>query len=62
MRNAEDEITAWYWLLTDIDDRKRAEQKLQKNEEDLRTILDAIRQGRGASRRRDDTVCEPGAP
>jgi formate hydrogenlyase transcriptional activator len=44
VRNAEDEITAWYWLLIDIDDRKRAEQKLQKNEEDLRTILDAIRQ------------------
>jgi formate hydrogenlyase transcriptional activator len=44
VRNAEDEITAWYWLLTDIDDRKHAEQKLQKNEEDLRTILDAIRQ------------------
>jgi PAS domain S-box-containing protein len=44
VRNAEDEISAWYWLLTDIDDLKRAEQKLQKNEEDLRTILDAIRQ------------------
>jgi formate hydrogenlyase transcriptional activator len=44
VRNEEDEITAWYWLLTDIDDRKRAEQKVQKNEEDLRTILDAIRQ------------------
>jgi len=44
VRNPEDEITAWYWLLIDIDDRKRAEQKLQKNEENLRTILDAIRQ------------------
>ena len=28
----------------DIDDRKRAEQKLRQNEEDLRTITDAIRQ------------------
>lgn len=44
VRNAEDEITAWYWLLTDIEDLKRAEQKLQQNEENLRTILDAIRQ------------------
>jgi PAS domain S-box-containing protein len=44
MRNAEDTITAWYLLLIDIDDRKRAEQKLQQSEEDLRTITDAIRQ------------------
>jgi len=44
VRNADDEITAWYWLLTDIEDLKRAEQKLQQNEENLRTILDAIRQ------------------
>jgi len=43
-RNTEGNITAWYFLITDIDDLKRAEQKLQKNEEDLRTILDAIRQ------------------
>jgi len=43
-RDTEGKISDWYVLLTDIDDRKRAEQKLQKNEEDLRTILDAIRQ------------------
>jgi formate hydrogenlyase transcriptional activator len=44
VRNAEGEITAWYWLLIDIEDRKRAELNLQRNEKDLRSILDAIRQ------------------
>ncbi|HKR30711.1 MAG TPA: sigma 54-interacting transcriptional regulator [Terriglobales bacterium] len=42
VRNAEGQITAWYFLLTDIDDRKRAEQKLRQSEQDLRTITDAI--------------------
>jgi formate hydrogenlyase transcriptional activator len=37
-------LVRWCGVNTDIDDRKRAEQKLQKNEEDLRTIIDAIRQ------------------
>ena len=32
VRNAEDAITAWYLLLTDIDDRKRAEQALQRTQ------------------------------
>jgi PAS domain S-box-containing protein len=44
VRNEEGTITAWYLLLTDIDDRKRAEQKLRQSEQDLRTITDAIRQ------------------
>src|SRR5215467_4015282 len=44
VRNAEGQITAWYFLLTDIDERKCAEQKLRQREEDLRTITDAIRQ------------------
>jgi len=44
VRDAENNITAWYLLLTDIDDRKRAEQKLRQSEKDLRTITDAIRQ------------------
>jgi formate hydrogenlyase transcriptional activator len=44
IRDPEDKITAWYLLLTDIDDRKRAEQKLQQSEEDLRTITDSIPQ------------------
>jgi formate hydrogenlyase transcriptional activator len=32
VRNAEGEITAWYWLLIDIDDRKRSEQDLKRSE------------------------------
>lgn len=44
VRDTENKITAWYLLLTDIDDRKRAEQKLRQSEEELRTITDAIRQ------------------
>ena len=44
VRNAEGTIAAWYLLLTDIDDRKRAEQRLQQSEKDLRTITDTIRQ------------------
>jgi formate hydrogenlyase transcriptional activator len=37
-------LVRWYGVNTDIDDRKRAEQKLRQNEEQLRTITDAIRQ------------------
>jgi PAS domain S-box-containing protein len=44
VQNAEGQITAWYFLLTDIDDRKRAEQKLRQSEQDLRTITDTIPQ------------------
>jgi len=44
VRDAEGQITTWYFLLTDIDDRKCAEQKLRQSEQDLRTITDAIRQ------------------
>ena len=44
IRDPEDKITAWYLLLTDIDDRKRAEEKLRQSEENLRTITDTIRQ------------------
>jgi formate hydrogenlyase transcriptional activator len=44
LRKADGEINAWHWLLIDIEDRRRAEQKLQQNEKDLHTILDAIRQ------------------
>lgn len=42
--DAEGHLVRWCGINIDIDDRKRAEQKLQKNEENLRTILDAIRQ------------------
>jgi formate hydrogenlyase transcriptional activator len=44
VRDTDGKITAWYFLLTDIDDRKRAEQKLQQSERDLRTITDSIPQ------------------
>jgi formate hydrogenlyase transcriptional activator len=44
VRDAENTITAWYLLLTDIDDRKRAEEKLQQSEQDLRTITESIPQ------------------
>jgi formate hydrogenlyase transcriptional activator len=50
-RDTEGRITGWYILLTDIDDRKRAEGELAKafeekakSEAELRTIIDAIPQ------------------
>ena len=50
-RDTEGRITGWYMLLTDIDDRKRAEGELirafdevAKSEAELRTIIDAIPQ------------------
>src|SRR5262249_14682358 len=42
VRNAEGTITAWYLLLTDIDDRKKAEEALQSSEHKLRQVIDAI--------------------
>ena len=41
-RDAEGRIIRWFSLLADIDDLKRAEQKLRESEESLRTITDAI--------------------
>src|SRR5260370_3768482 len=41
-RDAEGRINGWYMLLTDIDDRKRAEEALQSNEQSLRLIVDTI--------------------
>jgi formate hydrogenlyase transcriptional activator len=41
-RDAEGRTTGWYMLLTDIDDRKRAEHALQSNEQSLRMIVDSI--------------------
>jgi PAS domain S-box-containing protein len=50
-RDGEGRVTGWYILLTDIDDRKRAEGELAKafeekakSEAELRTIIDAIPQ------------------
>jgi len=41
-RDAEGRITGWYMLLTDIDDRKGAEDALRANEQNLRQIVDSI--------------------
>lgn len=40
--NAENKITAWYLLLTDIDDRKKAEEALQSNERNLSLLINVI--------------------
>ena len=42
VRNAEGTITAWYLLLTDIDDRKKAEEALKSSERNLRLITNVI--------------------
>jgi formate hydrogenlyase transcriptional activator len=41
-RDTEGRITGWYMLLTDIDDRKRAEEVLRLNEQSLRLTIDSI--------------------
>jgi formate hydrogenlyase transcriptional activator len=38
------QIIRWYVTALDIDDRKRAEERLRQSEVDLRTIIDGIRQ------------------
>jgi formate hydrogenlyase transcriptional activator len=43
-RDAEGNISDWYALITDIEDRKRAEEKLRQSEENLRTIIDTVPQ------------------
>jgi PAS domain S-box-containing protein len=40
LRDAQGLIVRWYGLLTDIDDRKKAEQKLEEQEMELRQVLD----------------------
>src|SRR5262250_1762181 len=42
VRDPENKITAWYLLLTDIDDRKKAEEALQANERNLSLMINAI--------------------
>jgi len=44
LKDESGQIIRWYVTVTDIDDRKRAEDRLRQSEEDLRTITDAIRQ------------------
>ena len=41
-RDAENKITAWYLLLTDIDDRKKAEEAQQASERSLNLMINAI--------------------
>ncbi|MBV8049944.1 MAG: PAS domain-containing protein, partial [Acidobacteriaceae bacterium] len=42
VRDTENRTTAWYLLLTDVDDRKRAEEGLRRSEERARAIVDSI--------------------
>jgi PAS domain S-box-containing protein len=42
VKNAEGVISAWYLLLTDIDDRKKAEEALQASEQNLSLTLNTI--------------------
>ena len=42
VRDSDSKITAWYLLLSDIDDRKKAEQALQSSERNLKLMINAI--------------------
>ena len=42
VRDTANRITGWYVLLTDIDDRKRAEDAIRASERDLNQIINAI--------------------
>ena len=42
VRDANDRVCGWYVLLTDIEDRKRAEVALRASETDLRQVIDSI--------------------
>ena len=41
-RNADGRIVRWYCLMSDIDDRKRAEEAVAASERDLKTTVDSI--------------------
>jgi formate hydrogenlyase transcriptional activator len=43
-RDEHGHLVRWYGINTDVDDRKRAEEKLRQKEDELRTMTDAIRQ------------------
>lgn len=42
LRDSDRRIVRWYMLITDIDDRKRAEDALRASEHDLRSIIDTM--------------------
>src|SRR5262249_45273747 len=42
LRDANGDIGRWCWLLTDIDDRKRAEDAVRASERNLKLIIDTI--------------------
>src|SRR6516165_4271160 len=42
VRDTENKITAWYLLLTDIDDRKKVEEALESSERNLSLMISAI--------------------
>jgi PAS domain S-box-containing protein len=42
VRDADGQVTGWYILLTDIEDRKRAEETIRSSEQSLRLIVDNI--------------------
>src|SRR5499425_2053859 len=44
LKDESGQIIRWYGTATDIDNRKRAEEKLQQSEAELRTMIDTIRQ------------------
>ena len=44
LRDVDGRIVRWYHLLTDIDERKRAEERIQASESEYRRIMDAIPQ------------------
>ena len=44
LKDESGQIVRWYVTATDIDDQKRAEEKLRQSEQDLRTMIDSIRQ------------------
>jgi PAS domain S-box-containing protein len=42
VRDTADTVTGWYGLITDIEDRKRAEEELRRSERDLNSIVNTI--------------------
>jgi PAS domain S-box-containing protein len=56
VRDTDNRITGWYVLLTDIEDRKRAEDALRTNERDLHQIINTIPAAAWSTR--PDGYCE----